>query len=160
MATRTARRRGAEAGRASRKGVRIGTSETVVYVLPVPAGYPPEHPWLPAEEVIIHQELDSDALLEVGETATHELLVHIKGNVGSIAPPIEWEPSRDELRTYPQNPIISDDTNSNRVSGSRLQTTSVVPLKPGQLVIPEQVVYWWDTRKNELNVQTEPRGLK
>ncbi len=145
-----------EGGRVSRKGVRIGTGETVVSVLPVPAGYPPDQPWLPAEEVIIHQELDDATLLEVGDTATHELLVHVKGNVGSIAPPVEWTPPRDELRTYPQNPIINDDTNSNRVSGSRLQTTSIVPLKPGRLTIPEHVIYWWDTRKNALARSSAP----
>lgn len=144
-----------EGGRVSRKGVRVGTSETVLYVLPVPPSFPSEQPWLPAEDVAIHQELDKSTL-SVGDTALHELLVLIRGNVGSIAPPITWQVSRDELRTYPQNPIINDDTNSNRVSGSRLQTTSVVPLTPGNLVIPEQTIYWWNTETNQLATSVAP----
>ncbi|NKB97664.1 MAG: hypothetical protein GKR90_04065 [Pseudomonadales bacterium] len=145
-----------EGGRVSRKGVRVGTSDTVLYVMPVPPSFPSDQPWLPAEDVAIHQEIDVEGTLNVGDTALHELLVHIRGNVGSIAPPIEWQVSRDQLRTYPQNPIINDDTNSNRVSGSRLQTTSVVPLTPGNLVIPQQTVYWWNTDTNKLATSTAP----
>lgn len=141
-----------ENNRYSRKGVRIGTSEAVIYVLPVPAGYPSDQPWLPAEDVTLHQELDATGPVNVGDTLTHELLVHIKGNVGSIAPPIEWTVADDELRTYPQSPVIHDDTNADQVTGARLQTTSVVPLQPGTISIPPQEVYWWNTQTNELAV--------
>ena len=141
-----------ENNRYSRKGVRVGTSESVIYVLPVPAGYPSDQPWLPAEDVVLHQEIDADGPVNVGDTVTHELLVHIQGNVGSIAPPITWSVPDNELRTYPQSPVINDDTNAESVAGSRLQTTSIVPLQPGRLEIPQQEIYWWNTETNELAV--------
>ena len=141
-----------ENNRYSRKGVRVGTSESVIYVLPVPAGYPSNQPWLPAEDVVLHQEIDTNAPVNVGDTVTHELLVHIKGNVGSIAPPVTWSVPENELRTYPQSPVINDDTNSESVTGSRLQTTSIVALQPGQIEIPSQEIYWWNTETNELAI--------
>lgn len=141
-----------ENNRYSRKGVRVGTSESVIYVLPVPAGYPSNQPWLPAEDVVLHQEIDTNAPVNVGDTVTHELLVHIKGNVGSIAPPVTWSVPENELRTYPQSPVINDDTNSKSVTGSRLQTTSIVALQPGQIEIPSQEIYWWNTETNELAI--------
>ena len=141
-----------ENNRYSRKGVRVGTSESVIYVLPVPAGYPSNQPWLPAEDVVLHQEIDTSAPVNVGDTVTHELLVHIKGNVGSIAPPVTWSVPENELRTYPQSPVINDDTNSESVTGSRLQTTSIVALQPGQIEIPSQEIYWWNTETNELAI--------
>ena len=141
-----------ENNRYSRKGVRVGTSESVIYVLPVPAGYPSNQPWLPAEDVVLHQEIDADGSVNVGDTVTHELLVHIQGNVGSIAPPINWSVPDNELRTYPQSPVINDDTNADSVTGSRLQTTSIVPLQPGRLEIPQQEIYWWNTETNKLAI--------
>jgi len=145
-----------ESGRVSRKGVRVGTEPTTIRVNPVPPDYPVGHPWLPAEEVSVHQEISRLTPLNVGDTVTHELLVHVKGNAGSIVPPVLWSVRDDQLRIYPQNPVINDDTNSSRVSGSRLQTTSIVPLQPGDVALPEQTVYWWNTKTDKLAISKAP----
>ena len=129
-----------EGGRVSRKGVPVGTDTAIVEVLPVPDSYPANAPWIPAEEVVLHQTLEPTAQVSVGDTLTHELLVHIKGNVGSIAPPLALGVADQEFRQYPEGPVINDDTNGRSVSGSRLQTTSLVPLTPGRLDLPPQAI--------------------
>ncbi len=145
-----------DGGRRSRKGVRVSTPDETVTVRPVPAAFPVDQPWLPAMNVELHQELTPRTGHMVGDTLTHELLVHITGNLGSAAAPQPLELDDVAFRQYPQAPVINDDTNAARVMGSRLQTTSVVPLAPGPSELPGQTIYWWDTEADELRVSTTP----
>ena len=140
-----------EQGRVSRKGVRVGTQKIDVTVMPVPAAYPNDQAWLPAEDVSVLQTLSEDQPpVAVGDTLIHEMLIHIIGNVGSVAPPQVFSGKAEEFRQYPQSPVINDDTNGGQIAGSRLQTTSIVPVIPGALDIPGQTIYWWDTTKDTL----------
>lgn len=141
-------------GRVSRKGVQVGTEPITVRVKPVPAIYPAGEPWLPAQNVSALQTLEPTLNVAVGDTLTHELLLHIIGNVGSVAPPQELELAPNEFRLYPQSPVINDDTNGDQVVGLRLQTTSIVPLVPGSLAVPGQKIYWWNTRSDEIEIAT------
>ncbi len=142
-------------GRVSRKGVRVGTDDLTITVLPVPASYPPETPWLPAEDVRALQVVTPTRPVHyVGDTLTHELLVHVDGNIGSNAPPIDLLLSNSEFRVYPQTPVINDDTNAAIVLGSRLQTTSIVPTTNGTLKLPGLDITWWNTRTNTLETTT------
>ena len=146
-------------GRLSRKGVRIGTEPTTVNVLSVPPEYPSDQPWLPASEVTLYQRVEPEAQLEVGDTITHEMLVYIEGNVGSIAPPLELNVDEDAFRIYPQSPVINDEAQANTVVGSRLQTSNLVPIKPGDLQLPDVALTWWDTQANKVRVATWPSQL-
>ncbi|MEM7078189.1 MAG: BatD family protein [Pseudomonadota bacterium] len=140
-----------EGGRVSRKGVRVGTETTRIRVMPVPAGYPAEQPWLPAKAIRGIQVLNPDRLShDVGDTLTHELLIHIEGNIGSIAAPAPLSLAAQEFRTYPQAPVIEDDSNGGSVKGSRLQTTSLVPLIPGTLTVPDTRITWFNTNTEQI----------
>ena len=145
-----------EGNRVSRKGVRISTDREQILVDPVPASYPSHLPGLPAESVVLHQEINDTGPLDVGDTIQHELLVHIRGNVGSIAPPLPLGLDEQQFRSYPHNPVIEDETNGGTVVGARLQTTDIVPVKPGNLAVGEQQLHWWNTRTNRLEIATAP----
>jgi len=151
-----------EGDRVSRKGVRVGTEDVTIEVLPVPAEYPADKPWLPAENVtlfdVINPELSS---YQVGDTLSHELLIHVEGNIGTIAPPVTLEADEDNFRVYPQAPEIQDDTAGGTVKGSRLQTHSLVPLNPGSLELPGSELVWWDTVNRRVRLSaTKPRSLR
>ncbi len=150
-----------ENGRSVRRGVRIGTQPETVTVKPIPPGYPEDQPWLPAEHVQLHQVVSpKQSDYQVGDTLTHELLIYIQGNLGSIAPPLNLPVNEDDFRIYPQNPVINDDTSGQGVAGSRLQTTSLVPTQAGQLTIPATRITWWNTRTDQLQVaRVEPASL-
>ena len=140
-----------DAGRVSRKGVRVDTQPVQVSVLPVPPEYPSDQPWLPAKDVQLHQVLTPEqSNFDVGDTIKHELLIFIEGNLGSTAPPIALTLKPDEFRTYPQTPVIDDEAQKHAVIGSRLQTASILPLVPGQLHIPAVQITWWDTQAKQV----------
>ena len=144
-------------GRVTRKGVRVGTETANITVKPVPATYPTNHPWIPAEEVSLHQVLTPDITdYKVGETIDHELLVYIKGNLGSIAPPQPLLLDSNIFRVYPTSPVIDDDAQRLGVVGSRRQSAAVIPLRDGRHRLPSLELYWWDTVSDSLQVASLP----
>jgi hypothetical protein len=142
-----------EGNRVSRKGVRVATHEERITVLPVPPNYPEDQPWLPAENVTLYDVVSPEhGAHQVGDTLTHELLIHIEGNIGSISSPLALDLLDEDFRVYPQAPVIEDDTTTTTVKGSRLQTISLVPLRPGLLKLPISELVWWDTLNSEVKI--------
>ena len=140
-----------ERGRVSRKGVRVSTTDLLVNVMPVPEAYPEEAPWLPAQAIILTQTLEPGvSKANVGDTLQRRIQVRIDGNTGSILPSLNAQPSESLFSIYPTAPSIRDDTSGDSVIGFRTESSSIVPLRPGQLSLGETSITWWDTVSNEV----------
>ena len=142
-----------ERGRVSRKGVRVSTTDLLVNVMPVPEAYPEEAPWLPAQAIILTQTLEPGVnKANVGDTLQRKIQVRIDGNTGSILPSLNAQPSESLFSIYPTAPSIKDDTSGDSVIGFRTESSSIVPLRPGQLSLGETSITWWDTVSNEVRI--------
>ena len=142
-----------ERGRVSRKGVRVSTTDLIVNVMPVPEAYPEEAPWLPAQAIILTQTLEPEvSKANVGDTLQRKIQVRIDGNTGSILPSLNAQPSENLFSIYPTAPSIKDDTSGDSVIGFRTESSSIVPLQPGQLSLGETSITWWDTVSNEVRI--------
>ena len=142
-----------ERGRVSRKGVRVSTTDLIVNVMPVPEAYPEEAPWLPAQAIILTQTLEPGVnKANVGDTLQRKIQVRIDGNTGSILPSLNAQPSESLFSIYPTAPSIKDDTSGDSVIGFRTESSSIVPLQPGQLSLGETSITWWDTVSNEVRI--------
>ena len=142
-----------ERGRVSRKGVRASTTDLIVNVMPVPEAYPEEAPWLPAQAIILTQTLEPGvSKANVGDTLQRKIQVRIDGNTGSILPSLNAQPSESLFSIYPTAPSIEDDTSGDSVIGFRTESSSIVPLQPGQLSLGETSITWWDTVSNEVRI--------
>ena len=142
-----------ERGRVSRKGVRVSTTDLLVNVMPVPEAYPEEAPWLPAQAIILTQTLEPGvSKANVGDTLQRRIQVRIDGNTGSILPSLNAQPSESLFSIYPTAPSIKDDTSGDSVIGYRTESSSIVPLRPGQLSLGETSITWWDTVSNEVRI--------
>ena len=142
-----------ERGRVSRKGVRVSTTDLLVNVMPVPEAYPEEAPWLPAQAIILTQTLEPGvSKANVGDTLQRKIQVRIDGNTGSILPSLNAQPSESLFSIYPTAPSIKDDTSGDSVIGFRTESSSIVPLQPGQLSLGETSITWWDTVSNEVRI--------
>ena len=142
-----------ERGRVSRKGVRVSTTDLLVNVMPVPEAYPEEAPWLPAQAIILTQTLEPGvSKANVGDTLQRRIQVRIDGNTGSILPSLNAQPSESLFSIYPTAPSIEDDTSGDSVIGFRTESSSIVPLQPGQLSLGETSITWWDTVSNEVRI--------
>ena len=129
-----------------RSGIRVSTSEIQVAVLPIPADYPADQPWLPAEAVSITEAWQpADPRFHVGEPVQRTITVNVVGNTGSAVPPLNLNLPERHFKQYPE-PVRLDDGNSSLgLQGSRVETHSIIPVHPGETTLPPLNLTWWDS---------------
>ena len=129
-----------------RSGIRVSTSEIQVEVLPIPADYPADQPWLPAEAVSITEAWQpADPRFHVGEPVQRTITVNVVGNTGSAVPPLNLNLPERHFKQYPE-PVRLDDGNSSLgLQGSRVETHSIIPVHPGETTLPPLKLTWWDS---------------
>lgn len=132
-------------GRTRRSGVRVATETRTVTVLPIPAEYPADRPWLPAEDVSIvdRWEPEPDAV-EVGDPLRRVVTARVRGNVSSAIPPLQTALPEDQFRSYPEPAGLEDDVASGVLFGVRQEAFAIVPTAPGRVTLPPSDIVWWD----------------
>ena len=144
-------------GRTRRSGIRVSTPEIRLDVLPVPASYPADKPWLPARQVSIGDSWEPAGLsFDLGEPVRRTLTVNVAGNTGSSIPPVALGLPGDAFKQYPEPVGISEETVASDVVGRREQAYSIVPVAPGVLQLPELRLTWWDTANERIRVAAAP----
>ncbi len=129
-----------------RSGIRVSTPEIMIDVLPIPAGYPADQPWLPAENVSITEAWQpADPRFQVGQPVQRTITVNVVGNTGSSVPPLNLNLPERYFKQYPE-PVRLDDGNSGLdAQGSRRETHSVIPVHPGETTLAPLKLTWWDS---------------
>jgi len=146
-------------GRSRRSGFRIGTSEERIEVLPIPAEYPRDKPWLPASDVRINETWSPDGTsFKVGEQLFRNLSVIAIGNTGSAIGPLGIEFSEEHFKWYPEAPSLDDDNKGRQIVGTRIEGYSLIPVLPGTASLTTVSVTWWDTTADQLRVARLPPG--
>ena len=144
-------------GRSRRSGIRVSTEEIILEVLPIPAGYPADAPWLPARNVSVRQQWSpSLSSVDVGEPLTFEVAVRVEGNRGSAIPPIPLPLPPDQFKIYPEAPGMEEVADSGTVAGTRTERFALIPTAPGRLSVPELSITWWDTEADRLRQTAVP----
>ena len=141
-------------GRTRRSGIRVRTPEIRLDVLPMPATYPADQPWLPAIQVSIRDLWQPDnRTFGLGEPVRRTLTIEVAGNTGSAIPPVALNLPEDYFKQYPE-PVRIDENATADVVGTREQAYSIVPVAPGALDLPELRLTWWDTINERVRVAT------
>lgn len=149
------------------RGRRIQVSSDPVHldILPKPDGYTGDA-WRPARSLEAAQNVTGVDALKVGEPVTRTVLIDAVGLEENMLTVPDW-PEVPDARIYPDQPqgITRDD--GKWVLGHKEFRYAVVPEKPGELVLPELEVAWWDTVNDrqaeavlpEVRVNVLPSGL-
>ncbi|MEK9649118.1 MAG: hypothetical protein VW337_08415, partial [Gammaproteobacteria bacterium] len=77
------------------------------------------------------------------------------GLSSSLLPGITYE-EIPGLKFYPDQPVTEDTADELGVTGSRAEGTAIVTSEAGDFVIPELVVYWWNTASDMLEESVIP----
>ncbi|MEJ8566955.1 BatD family protein [Elongatibacter sediminis] len=127
------------------KGRRIQASSEPLQldILPRPDTYVGDS-WQPARALEASQNISSSETLSVGEPVTRTVIIDAIGLEENMIP----EPGQPDIpgaRIYPDQPqgITRDD--GKWVLGHKEFRYAIVPENPGELVLPELTVHWWDT---------------
>ena len=148
-------------GSRRRSGIRVMSEAHALSVLPIPEVYPDDAPWLPATDLSLHDQwTPSGDSIAVGQSLTRVLQVAVRGNTGSVIPPLTAELPAASFKVYPEQPHIEDDASGSTLTGRRTQQYAVIPTASGPKGLPAVSVTWWDTEANQVRVATTtPRRL-
>ncbi|MGD8579497.1 MAG: BatD family protein [Lysobacterales bacterium] len=116
-----------------------------LHIEPRPAAFSGE--WQPARDYQLSQQISSSDALRVGEPVTRTVIIDAVGLEENMIVEPKW-PELQDARVYPDQPqgITRDD--GEWVLGHKEFRYAVVPEKPGELVLPDLKVHWWDTVNN------------
>lgn len=129
----------------------VRTEEHEVTILPRPAEYPDDAPWLPATNVVITDDLGTVDLsdLEVGDSFSRRITIEALESYSTGVPAIEVE-LPDGLRSYPSSPDYRNEILGNKIIGTRTDEQAFVVTQAGELQIPDAELVWWNTNSKQV----------
>ena len=142
--------------RTSVREINLASDTHNIEVKGKPANFPAGQTWLPAANLSILESW-SGALdnLDIGDSITRNIKISATGLNSSLLPGISYE-EIPGLKFYPDQPVTEDTADEFGVTGSRAEGIAIVSSEAGDFVIPELVVYWWNTATDILEESVIP----
>jgi len=135
---------------------RVKSPEIPLQVLPKPASYPADAPWLPASALSLSEAWSPEPdEVKVGDSLTRNLILRAEGLSSAQLPPI-GDTRSDALRRYPDQPHLANQATDASLIGSREQSEALVPIHSGAIDLPALEVVWWNTTEDRLERTTLP----
>jgi hypothetical protein len=134
--------------------VTVESDPVTIPVQPRPAEFTGDH-WLPARRVTLSQQISDADSLQVGEPVTRTVILDAVGlEENMIGEPV-W-PEVENARIYPDQPQGISRDDGQWVLGHKEFRYAVVPEQPGELVLPQVQLEWWDTTTNQARTAVLP----
>ncbi len=134
--------------------VRIESDPVILEIQPRPPGYSGDA-WLPARQLSVSQQVSDASEIRVGEPVTRTVILDAVGLEEHMLEEPAW-PEMPGARIYPDQPQGISRDDGEWVLGHREFRYAVVPEEPGELVLPELRVTWWDTANDRQRVALLP----
>lgn len=140
-------------------GRKIFESDAInVVVNPIPPP-PPEFPnaaWLPAQSVELSEDWSRDpGNLPAGEPITRHITVTAVGQLSTQIPVIEPEAS-ESVKVYPDKPELRVAAGPSGISASRKDQYAIIGITPGDVLLPELKLPWWNIAEGTWEVASLP----
>ena len=112
--------------------------------------------WLPVSNLTLEESWSTDInSLKVGDSVVRTVTMTADGLDGAVLPP--FGPTEIEgLNLYPDPAEIERTFVEGAIVGTRIETTSIVPIASGNVVIPEISIPWWNIDTNQLEATIIP----
>jgi len=123
-----------------------------VEVKPIPASYPADAVWLPAESVTLSDNLGASVQAEVGEHLDWQILTRIEGQPATQLPDPLTTLAEEGFRLYRNSPEFSKPGGQQQ----RTDQAALVFAQPGRYDLPAVRVPWWNTNTDELQYAELP----
>ena len=112
--------------------------------------------WLPVSNLTVEESWSADiSNLQIGDSVSRTLTLVADGLDGAVLPPF----SSDEiegLNLYPDPPAIQRTFVDGSIVGTRIESTTIVPVTSGEIVIPEISIPWWNVSTDQPEVTLVP----
>ena len=143
------------------RATQVKSPSIPLQVLPKPAEYPADTPWLPATSVALAEAWSPEPdQARVGESLTRSLLLKAEGLSSAQLPPLP-SASGPGLRSYPDQPNLANEATASGLTGSREQSEALIATQAGEIKLPAIKVTWWNTQEDRLeHTQLAARTLQ
>lgn len=136
--------------------IRVQSPTQVLNVLPKPAQYPKDQPWLPTPKLTLSDSwADRTIQLYHGEPQTRSISIRAN-NLDAAQLPVLEDLQVMGAKIYPDQPSLNDQNTLEGVIGERTESAAIVPTAEGSIELPEVAVTWWNTDTNQLEVSKLP----
>lgn len=135
---------------------RVASKAITLNVQAVPASFKGPN-WLSAESVTL-SETWSDAGLQtkVGEPLTRTLTLSAKGATVGQLPELLDKTAIDGIKTYPDQPVLKEDKESDGLTALREEKIAFIPSKPGEYTLPALDIVWFNTKTQKMETAHLP----
>ncbi|MBA3602276.1 MAG: protein BatD [Parachlamydiaceae bacterium] len=134
---------------------RISSDSEKVTVMDIPAPFNKSN-WFAAQDLKLIEEWSADPnKINVGEPITWTLTLAAEGCLGNQIPEIALNLPIN-VKHYNDKPEITNNTTAKGFTGVRKIKTALIATKPGELILPEISLKWWDLKTNQMRVATLP----
>lgn len=123
--------------------VEVESEPLTLEISPRPSSYTGDS-WLPARRITLSQQISDSGNLHVGEPITRTVIVDAEGLEENMLEEPVW-PELPATRIYPDQPQGISRDDGEWVLGHKEFRYAIVPEQPGELVLPEIKLDWWDT---------------
>ncbi|MBU3022395.1 BatD family protein [Aestuariibacter sp. A3R04] len=131
---------------------RLGPDITIT-VKPIPADI--DYPWLPSEYVTLNEEWPQPDAFTVGEPITRTITLTAMGVVEEQLPalPQHYPPS---FKLYPDQANTATVNKNHTLIAQRVESLAMIPTQPGNVVLPEITVPWFNVLTGQTEYATLP----
>ncbi|WP_291611669.1 BatD family protein [Colwellia sp.] len=141
---------------AQTKPVSILGDELNLTVLPIPANYPANTPWLPTDILTLHQEWQTgNDSFTVGEPITRTITLTAAGLSKAQLPKLEMQSSRG-MKVYPDQAELHANLSNDRLVSQKIQNFALVPSSAGDFLLPAMSITWFNTITNKIEQASLP----
>ena len=134
--------------------VRVESEPLSLEISPRPATYTGDY-WLPARRITLSQQISDNDKLHVGEPVTRTVILDAMGLEENMLEEPVW-PEVPATRIYPDQPQGISRDDGDWVLGHKEFRYAIVPEEPGELILPEIHLDWWDTIANKQRTAVLP----
>ncbi|MDX2428493.1 MAG: BatD family protein [Xanthomonadales bacterium] len=134
--------------------VQVESEPLTLEISPRPSSFTGDF-WLPARRITLSQQISDNEKLHVGEPITRTVIVDAVGLEENMLEEPVW-PEVPAARIYPDQPQGISRDDGEWVLGHKEFRYAIVPEQPGEMVLPEIRLDWWDTVANQQRTAVLP----
>lgn len=135
---------------------RVTSKAITLNVLPVPqqAG---KSNWLSAESLELKETWSDNSLqVKVGEPLTRTLTLTAKATTVGQLPELAGSAAIDGIKSYPDQPQLREDKNSDGLSAFRQEKIAYIPAAAGEYRLPAIHIDWFNTKTGKMESSQLP----
>ena len=135
---------------------RISSKALTFNVLPVPKDFTGSA-WLSAQSLELTENWsDRNLQTKVGEPLTRTVRLVAKGATVGQLPELNKQITIDGLKTYPDQPLLNEEKQSDGLVAIREEKVAYIPNKPGDYILPALDISWFNTQTNKTEIAHLP----